>query len=186
MKKHRTATYILMTAMVVFLSGCGGGKEKASSGTDMTHEEQTTEVQQSEPGEQTESGTSQQMLEEKEERNLQLKIGDTAVVVAWEENESVEALKKLCEKKPLTIQMSMYGGFEQVGPIGTGLPSNDVQTTTTPGDIVLYSGNQMVVFYGSNTWEYTMLGHITDQDKTGMTDLLNNGDVTITITVDEI
>ncbi len=186
MKKHRIATYILMTAMVAFLSGCGGGKEKASSGTDLTHEEQTTEVQQSEPEEQTESGTGQQMLEEKEERNLQLKIGDTAVVVAWEENESVEALKELCEEEPLTIQMSMYGGFEQVGPIGTGLPSNDVQTTTTPGDIVLYSGNQMVVFYGSNTWEYTMLGHITDQDKTGMTDLLNNGDVTITITVDEI
>ncbi len=168
------------------MSGCGGGKEKVSSGTDLTHEEQATEVQQSEPEEQTESGTGQQMLEKKEERNLQLKIGDTAVEVAWEENESVEALKELCEEEPLTIQMSMYGGFEQVGPIGTGLPSNDVQTTTTSGDIVLYSGDQMVVFYGSNTWEYTMLGHITDQDKTGMTDLLSNGDVTITITVDEI
>ena len=185
MKKHRIATYILLTAMVAFLSGCGGGKEKVSSGTDLTHEEQTTQVQQSEPEEQKESGTRQQILEEKEESNLQLKIGDTAVVVAWEENESVEALKELCEEEPLTIQMSMYGGFEQVGPIGSSLPQNDVQTTTSSGDIVLYSGNQMVVFYGSNSWAYTRLGHITEQDEAGITELLGKGNITITITMEE-
>ncbi len=60
--------------------------------------------------------------------------------------------------------MSMYGGFEQVGEIGTSLPRNDVQTTTSAGDIVLYSGNQIVIFYGNNSWAYTRLGHITDHD----------------------
>ena len=75
----------------------------------------------------------------------------------------------------------MYGGFEQVGSIGTTLPQNDVQTTTSAGDIVLYSGNQIVVFYGSNTWVYTRLGHITDQDEDDMTQLLANGDTIITI-----
>ena len=69
----------------------------------------------------------------------------------------------LCSDTPLTIQMSMYGGFEQVGSIGSSLPRNDVQTTTGAGDIVLYSGNQIVVFYGSNSWAYTRLGHITDK-----------------------
>jgi len=116
---------------------------------------------------------------------LQLKISDTIVEVAWEENESVEALRKLCSSEPLTIQMSMYGGFEQVGSIGTSLPRNDVQTTTSAGDIVLYSGNQMVVFYGSNSWAYTRLGHITDQDAAGMTQLLGNGDVVITVSLEE-
>lgn len=77
----------------------------------------------------------------------------------------------------------MYGGFEQVGSIGTSLPQNDVKTTTSAGDIVLYSGDQMVVFYGSNTWEYTRLGHITDQSADEMTNLLSNGDTVITITV---
>lgn len=89
---------------------------------------------------------------------LQMTIGDTPVSVDWEDNETVQALKELCSNQPLTIQMSMYGGFEQVGSIGTDLPRNDVQITTSSGDIVLYSGNQMVVFYGSNSWAYTRLG----------------------------
>ena len=93
------------------------------------------------------------------------------------------ALKELAAEAPITIQMSMYGGFEQVGPIGTNLPRNDVQTTTEAGDIVLYSGNQIVVFYGSNSWAYTRLGHITDQDAAGMTALLGNEAVTLEISV---
>ncbi len=116
---------------------------------------------------------------------LQMLIGDTAVAVDWEENESVEALKKLCLQQSLTISMSMYGGFEQVGPIGTELPRNDVQTTTEPGDIVLYSGNQVVVFYGSNSWAYTRLGHISDQSEEDLAALLGNGDVTITFRAGE-
>ena len=113
-----------------------------------------------------------------------VKIGDKKVNVEWEENESVEALMELCKDAPLEIQMSMYGGFEQVGSLGTNLPRNDVQTSTSSGDIVLYSGNQIVVFYGSNSWSYTRLGHITDQDDAGMTELLGNGDVTITISME--
>ncbi|MBQ1349992.1 MAG: hypothetical protein IIY61_04965 [Ruminococcus sp.] len=108
-------------------------------------------------------------------------IGSTPVSVDWEDNEAVEALKDLCRNQPLTIQMSMYGGFEQVGSIGTALPQNDVQTTTTAGDIVLYSGDQMVVFYGSNTWAYTRLGHITDKTQAELAELLSNGNVTVTL-----
>ena len=81
--------------------------------------------------------------------------------------------------------MSMYGGFEQVGSIGQSLPRNDKQITTEPGDIVLYSGNQIVVFYGSNSWSYTKLGHITEQDIGRMTELLNSGDVMITLSVED-
>ena len=128
---------------------------------------------------------SQPMMEEEKEKMLQLRIDDTAVAVAWEQNESVEALKALCESEPLVIQLSMYGGFEQVGPIGQSLPRNDSQTTTQAGDIVLYSGNQIVVFYGSNSWAYTRLGHITDPDAEGMAALLAHGDVTITISLED-
>ena len=84
----------------------------------------------------------------------------------------------------LTIQMSMYGGFEQVGSIGQRLPSHDVQTNTSSGDIVLYSSSQLVVFYGSNSWAYTRLGRITDQSAEEMRELLSRGDVTITISVE--
>ena len=122
--------------------------------------------------------------QEDKEAMLQMRIGDTAVTVEWEDNESVQALRDLCTDNPLTIQMSMYGGFEQVGSIGQSLPRNDRQTTTGAGDIVLYSGNQIVVFYGSNSWAYTRLGHITDQNAAGMSELLGNGDVTITISME--
>lgn len=115
--------------------------------------------------------------------DLQMTIGNTPVSVDWEDNEAAEALKDLCRNQPLTIQMSMYGGFEQVGPIGTALPHNDVQTTTSAGDIVLYSGDQMVVFYGSNSWAYTRLGHITDKSAEDMAELLSNGDTVITISL---
>ena len=115
------------------------------------------------------------------ESMLRMKIGETDVAVDWEDNESVEALKELCRDESLTIQMSMYGGFEQFGPIGQSLPRNDSQTTTQAGDIVLYSGNQIVVFYGSNSWAYTRLGHIRDKTAQDLADLLGGGDVTITI-----
>jgi hypothetical protein len=130
------------------------------------------------------TGEDSETVQPEKERILKMKIADKEVNVEWENNESVEALKKLVKEKPLTIQMSMYGGFEQVGPIGTSLPRNDAQTTTSAGDIVLYSGNQLVVFYGSNSWAYTRLGHITDKDVAELTDLLGNGDVTITISLE--
>ena len=114
---------------------------------------------------------------EKSEQTVKLKIGETEVPVTWEENASVTELMNLL---PLTISMTMYGGFEQVGPIGQSISSEDVQITTDPGDIVLYSGDQMVIFYGSNTWEYTRLGHV-DLSQDEMMDLLGSGDVTIEI-----
>ncbi len=119
--------------------------------------------------------------DQEEVGDMIMAIGDTKIQVAWENNESVEALKELVSQEPLSIQMSMYGGFEQVGSIGQNLPRSDEQITTKAGDIVLYSGNQIVVFYGSNSWAYTRLGHISDKNEKELTELLGNGDVTITI-----
>ena len=141
----------------------GGGGSEAESG------ETETESEVSEAG------------SEEAESMLQMTIGETLVDVEWEDNGSVEALKELCQESPLTIRMSMYGGFEQVGSIGQSLPRDDSRTTTQAGDIVLYSGDQIVVFYGSNSWAYTRLGHITDKTAQEMAELLGNGDVTITI-----
>ncbi|MBQ2092263.1 MAG: hypothetical protein II473_03655 [Clostridia bacterium] len=117
----------------------------------------------------------------KEVRTLQLSIDGTEVSVEWENNESVEALSELVGSEQLSVQLSMYGGFEQVGSLGKSLPKNDEQTTTQAGDIVLYSGNQIVIFYGSNSWSYTRLGRITDKSGEELSKLLGNGDVTITL-----
>ena len=92
-----------------------------------------------------------------EEKSLKMMIGSTSVEVDWEENESVDALKMLVKDEPFTVEMSMYGGFEQVGSLGESLPRNDVQTATRAGDIVLYAG---------------------------MAELLGNGDVAITLSAE--
>ena len=120
--------------------------------------------------------------ESEEAEMMRMKLGETEVEVAWEENEAVEALRELA-RDGLSIQMSMYGGFEQVGHIGKSLPREDRQTTTQAGDIVLYSGNQLVVFYGSNAWAYTRLGRITDRSASELNELLGSGDITITLTL---
>ena len=115
------------------------------------------------------------------EKRLHLSINDTEVTVDWEDSESVAALTELVSSEPLTVQMSMYGDFEQVGSLGTALPRNDSQTTTRAGDIVLYSGNQIVIFYGTNSWAYTRLGRVADQSEAEMKDLLGGGNVTVTL-----
>lgn len=112
-------------------------------------------------------------------KEMQLRINDTPVPVSWEKNDSVAALQELAAKG-ITVQMSMYGGFEQVGPIGKEITSNDTQIRTEPGDIVLYSGDQIVIFYGNNSWAYTRLGHV-ELTQEEMTELLGHGNAAITI-----
>ena len=123
----------------------------------------------------------EQPSDKQEDKKLSLKINNTLVEVFWAENESVNALKALA-KDGLTVDMHMYSTFEQVGSLGTSLPSNDASITTTAGDICLYLSNQIVIFYGTNTWSYTKLGHI-NLSKTEIIELLGNKDVVITITL---
>ena len=121
--------------------------------------------------------------EKQKESEIVMTINGTPVTVEWEDNETVSTLREAVRDNPLTIQMSMYGGFEQVGSLGMNLPRNDTRITTEPGDVILYSGNQLVVFYGSNTWAYTRLGHITDKAQAELRELLSNGNVTIVISM---
>ena len=157
---------ILMASMLFVLSGCTA--QKSISTEPQTTSSQTESVIPVEP--------SDEETQEAEDA-MRLLIGETEVPVTWENNVSVEELKEL---SPVTIQMSMYGGFEQVGPIGQSIVRNDVQTETSYGDIVLYSGNQIVIFYGSNSWAYTRLGHV-DLSQQEMREMLGSGDVAITL-----
>ena len=119
--------------------------------------------------------------EPEQEETMVITINGETIPVEWDDNETVVALKELVSEEPISIQMSMYGGFEQVGNLGTSLPRNDKQITTEAGDIVLYSGNQIVMFYGSHSWSYTRIGKVTGMTKSELEDLLGNGDVMVTI-----
>ncbi len=190
----RIISLILVLVLCAFCAGCKNTPAQATSGpaaevsTEYSAEARTESPEATVtpepshiPEELLEEGSAEERIMDME-KTLRLTINDTEVRVEWEENESVEALMELACSEPLTVQMSRYGGFEQVGSLGTGLPRSDSQTTTQAGDIVLYSGNQIVVFYGSNSWAYTRLGRIADKTASELAELLGSSDVTVTLT----
>ena len=178
----------IFTALYMFVScgkipGTGGGETSKAPETTVTEpvrenddEETPSDAQPQLPVSTREESTTEKTPVSK---TLTLKIDGREVPVTWENNDSVAALSEL-SSDGLTVNMSMYGGFEQVGSLGSSIPRNDKQTSTSYGDIVLYQGNQIVIFYGSNSWSYTRLGHI-NLSRSEMTDLLSDGDVTINL-----
>ena len=174
----RRMILMLLMLCALLLSACGG----STTQQEVNASQPTEAIPEAAPVQKPEAETVESAEPVTEERTeLKLIIGDSEVSVQWEDNESVDALRELVRDEPLTISMSMYGGFEQVGSLGTSLPRSDVQTTTQAGDIVLYSGSNIVVFYGSNSWAYTRLGKIENLSAKELTDLLGDGDTTLTI-----
>ncbi len=178
----------VFTALYMFVS-CGKIPENGGGETSTQPETSVSApAGESNPGEThsgaetqppTPAGEESKTEETPVNKTLTLEISGREVPVTWENNDSVAALSEL-SSDGLTVNMSMYGGFEQVGSLGSSIPRNDKQTSTSYGDIVLYQGNQIVIFYGSNSWSYTRLGHI-NLSRSEMTDLLSNGNVDITL-----
>lgn len=107
---------------------------------------------------------------------MSVTIGEQFFTATLENNAATHELVKMMEKAPISIEMDDYSGFEKVGPLGKSLPTDNRQMTTQSGDIVLYSGNRIVMFYGSNSWNYTKIGRI--DDLSGWEDALGAGSVT--------
>ena len=169
------AALLMMTACGVNTGGTGdGAKEASTSAASTATNEAAVSQAPTEEADNENKTEPQPSSPEESEADMRLRINDVEVCVDWEENDSVAALRDLVIAQPLSIQMSSYGGFEQVGSLGTSLPRNDVQITTQAGDIVLYSGNNIVIFYGSNSWAYTRLGHI-ELSSSEMPELLSHG-----------
>lgn len=116
-----------------------------------------------------------------QQNTFSVTVGGKTFSAVFAENAGAQALKELLAGGDLTISMSDYAGFEKVGSLGRSLPTENSQTTTQAGDIVLYQGNQIVIFYGSNSWSYTRLGKI--ENLTGWQEALGSGDVTVTFSL---
>ena len=126
---------------------------------------QQTQPAGSSPGE--DSGVQEL---EREIMQMNVQVGNTTFTATLEENAAAAALVDM-----------MNSGFEKVGALETDLPTCNSQTTTQAGDIVLYNGNQIVIFYGSNTWSYTRLGRI--DDLAGWKEALGTGDVLVSFSI---
>ena len=183
------APFLFIALLSVFLAfGCS--EENKTTNTAASHNNGTPENNNSQtPDDHTQTPTESpenhsddpQTTTQEESIVLQAKIDDAIVQIQWEDNDAVKALKEMAKTSSITVNMSQYGGFEQVGSLGKSLPRNDSKTTTNPGDIVLYSGDQIVVFYGSNSWSYTRLGKITDKSEAELKSILDKPNVTLVL-----
>ncbi|MCD8353197.1 MAG: hypothetical protein LUC47_02635 [Clostridiales bacterium] len=158
-----------------------GAAASVSDGEEATSMDSSQNIT-SETEEQSDGNEAAEEKAEEETSNMKVQIGNSVFIATLEENEAVNAFIEMMEEAPVVVEMSDYSGFEKVGSLGTSLPTSNSQTTTQAGDIVLYNGNQIVIFYGSNSWSYTCLGHINDL--TGWEEALGSGDVTVTFSLD--
>lgn len=122
------------------------------------------------------------LAEETELKIMLIHIGEHTLTVHMADNESADALLALLEDGPLTIPASNYGGFEKVCPLGTYLPADDEYTVTQPGDVMLYAGSNIVMFHGSNSWEYTRLGRIAETEN--LRNILSGNESEITLNLE--
>lgn len=170
-----------LLSVFLILAGCG---VKSNAHNDSTEQNSAAETSYTLTEDNKENNSSQAEEYESEENSvskMKVQVGNQTFTATLENNAAAEAFLEMMKEAPVVIQMSDYSGFEKVGSLGTNLPSSNSQTTTHEGDIVLYNSNQIVIFYGSNTWSYTRLGKI--DDLTGWKEALGNGDVTVTFTV---
>ena len=99
------------------------------------------------------------------------------------DNSSAAAFYELLSKGDVTVNMHDYGNFEKVGNLPHSLPRNDTQITTKPGDIILYQGNQITIYYDTNSWNFTLLGRIEGKTQSELKAILGEGDVTAVFAV---
>ena len=116
---------------------------------------------------------------------IQITVGDRTRTATLSDNASAKAFYELLKNGPVSIDMHDYGNFEKVGSLGTDIVRSDEDITTTPGDIILYLGNQVTVYYDVNTWSFTLLGHIDGATGENMREFLGDGNVTVGFSLPE-
>jgi hypothetical protein len=119
----------------------------------------------------------------KDENTIVAQIGDSMLTIKLEDNSSAQALKDLLASGPLILEMHDYSNFEKVGELGTSLPQNNESITTEPGDVILYKGTSITIYYDVNTWNFTRLGKVQNLTQQELKAILAGKDVTVTFSL---
>jgi hypothetical protein len=130
-----------------------------------------------------ESNPTQEIINISEINIMNIQIGDIKLTATLADNFSTDALIEVLSENPITLEMRDYGNMEKVGPLGMDLPRNDEQITTEAGDIILYQGNALVIYYAPNSWNFTRLGKIDNISSEELKAILGVGNVTITLSL---
>ena len=114
---------------------------------------------------------------------IKLTVNGHVLTVKLENNKATTALMDKLKKGNIKINAKEYGGFEKVGELGFSLPTSDKYIKTSSGDLVLYNGDEVSLFYNSNSWEYTKLGKVQNVDSQTLKDILGTGDATFVLSL---
>lgn len=185
MKMKKFFAMFFMAAIFCFaFVGCGENTQPPSD----ADQDNTDSTEQLPPD--TDSGNPAPQLPPTTDENdsteiteMYLTINGNKLKVKLEKNTSVDALVAILKQGDITYTADDYGGFEKVGYLGHTLPTNNSQITTSSGDVILYSGNQIVLFYGSNSWSYTRLGKIEGYSVAQLRSLLGAGEGKVQVVI---
>lgn len=195
---------MLITCVVccIFLTACEtqSTTDSQQMGTESAPQSESAEISEEDEQqiqkEEQESETEEALLSEDKEEAvpgisqssqtsdmLKIEIGQETFTATLANNSSVDALKELLKDGPLTLKMSDYAGMEKGADLGVTLPQNNQQMNTTAGDIILYQGRTLVIYYDTNSWSLTTIGKINDLDEVLLKETLGSGDVTVTFSL---
>lgn len=164
----KAVAVILLLIMIFTLNAC----------TETSDETETASAVNNETAQTTEEAQSEEQINE---MKVIIDMNGKTFTATLEDNVAAKELYEIIRTEGLTVEMSDYSGFEKVGSLGRTLTADDKQTRTKSGDIVLYNGSQLVMFYGTNSWSYTRLGKI--DDLSGWEQALGGGDITAEFSV---
>lgn len=117
---------------------------------------------------------------------ISIAVNNHTLMATLADNSSAKAFAELLNDGPLTLDLHDYGNFEKTGSLPQTLPRNDEPIDTDFGDLILYQGNQFVLYYDKNSWTFTRLGHLDSSvTKEELKSILGEGNVTVTISLAE-
>lgn len=131
----------------------------------------------------SEETQAQEQNSETMSQKMYITIDGKTFPVQLVDNSATQTLVTALQDGDITYEASDYGGFEKVGALGRSLPTSNTQITTQAGDVILYSGNQIVLFYGSNSWSYTRLGRMEYSTQSELEAFLKAGQGNVTVTL---
>ena len=180
---------LLLALMLLLLTGCSSiGPAETGALTESGSAEETTLPTVTEPASENEASepySTKSSLPEGTDRMFYAHVNGKVLKILAAENSSADAFLDLLKSGDVTVEMHDYGSFEKVGPLGTTLPRNDKQITTEPGDVILYQGDQITIYYDVNNWSFTRLGKVQDLSQAELKDILGSGNVTVTFSLSE-
>lgn len=176
----RAGFVILLVLLFALMVACGTDHNtdtKKLIETELSSSLSETEQSESD----SESPKQESEIGKKEDKpmRIQIAVGDTILTATPENNLSADAFLALLQERSVTVEMSDYAGMEKVGSLGTSLTRSDSQISVGAGDVILYQGNQITIYYGTNSWNFTKLAHIDGATKENLLEVLGTGDVKV-------